>query len=141
MPTIPPPPTATGGTRRVAAPPPPPGAAGSTPPGGGSSTSPAPATNQERRELTFDDLPPGFEPRDGDVLHVTYGSVKLPLPNGRVGMIEVAGESYTRTLRAGDNLGETHSKIYSWLKARAERAAHDKVQTWYAQFNGNGASK
>jgi hypothetical protein len=147
MSTTPPPPPPTGGTRRVAAPPPPPAGAAraqaAPPPAPAKTAAPAgsPAPEAAPLSLTFDDLPPGFEARDGDTLHVTYGAIKLPLPAGRVGMVEVGGESYTRVLRAGDDVGEQHAKIYMWLKGRAERAANDKVAGVYAQFSSKEGTK
>lgn len=92
--------------------------------------------------LTSEDVKAGFEPRDGDVLVVHYGAVKVPLPSGKFGSVEVGGESYTRQLRAGDDVVEQYEKVYDFLKGRSERAAREKVKEWYAQFSkGEGSSK
>lgn len=141
---IPPPPQPSGGTRRAAIPPPtvgvrtpavhPGGLAAGTPQLAKDTAQPQVAT-RAASALTFSDLPVGFEPRDGDVLVVHYGAVKVPLPSGKFGSIEVGGESYTRQLRAGDDVGEQYERVYGFLKGRAERAAQEKVKGWYSQFS------
>lgn len=78
-----------------------------------------------------------FEPRDGDVLVVSYPEVKLPLKI-KFAIVDVGGTSYTRTLRAGDNVQEQYSKVYAFLKRNAERDAIEKVKHWDSAFSGSG---
>lgn len=135
----PPPPPPSNGGRRMAIPPP--TATSSRQPvhpGGQTVPAPAPAPKgppEQRPPLNFSDLPVDFEPRDGDVMVVHYGAVKVPLPAGKFGSIEVGGESYSRQLRAGDDVGEQYEKVYGFLKGRAERAAKEKVTNWHSQFS------
>lgn len=95
---------------------------------------------ERRRKVTREgeaiEAGPGFEPRDGDMLTVSYPEVKLPL-RAKFAIVDVGGLSYTRTLRDGDDVGEEYDRIYAFLRQRAERDAVEKVKMWNAEFSGS----
>lgn len=131
MPTVSPPQPSGGaapGTRRMASPPPPP-----------SGALPASARQEkpvaDARVLSFSDIHPGFEPRDGDVLVVSYGEVTIPMPKP-YSNVKVGGGIYTRRLLEGDNAVEQYERVYKYLKAVSERTAQDKVETWSKELKG-----
>lgn len=100
------------------------------PPGG-------PVRSEIRREGHASPVPPGFEPRDGDVLVVTYPEVTLPLPK-QYSMMKFGGLIYTRQLRAGDDVDATLEAISSWLRRRAETEGGLKYRRIVAEFIRKG---
>lgn len=90
-----------------------------------------------RREGHAGPIPPGFEPRDGDVLVVTYPEVTLPLPR-QYSMMKFGGAIYTRTLRAGDDVDQTLTAITGWLSRRAESEGVAKYRRLVAEFVRKG---
>lgn len=80
-------------------------------------------------------VPPGFTPRDGDILVVTYPEVTLPLPK-QYSMMKFGGAIYTRQLRAGDDVDATLSAISTWLTRRVEVEGGAKYRRLVAQFLG-----
>jgi hypothetical protein len=74
-------------------------------------------------------VPEGFEVRAGDVLHVAYPEVTLPLKI-QYAMLRVGGIAYTRMLRAGDDVNEQYTKIFTWLAAQAERDIARKAKLY-----------
>lgn len=71
--------------------------------------------------------------REGDVLVVAYGEVKLPLTS-RFGSITVGGLIYTRQLVDCDDVETEYQRIYDFLKRLAERDAREKVKAWNAEM-------
>lgn len=78
-------------------------------------------------------IPAGFEPRDGDVLVVSYPEVTLPLPR-QYSTMKFGGAIYSRQLRAGDNVDETLNAIGGWLSRRVEAEGAAKYRRLVAQF-------
>lgn len=98
------------------------------------STPPTGAVRQEiRREGHAVPVAPGFEPRDGDVLVVTYPEVTLPLPK-QYAMMKFGGLIYTRQLRAGDDVTATAEAIGGWLTRTAELSGIAKYRRLVADF-------
>lgn len=81
----------------------------------------------------------GWEPRDGDVLVVSYPEVKIPVaPYCTVG---VGGLTYSRQLIAGDDVDANYTSIYAYLKMRAEADGREKVAAWHREMTPEKASK
>lgn len=78
-----------------------------------------------------------FEPRDGDVLVVSYGEVTVPLPKP-YSNVKVGGNSYTRQLREGDNVVQEFERTAKYLKAVTEVQAKERVATWSKTLKGEG---
>lgn len=76
--------------------------------------------------------PPQLRARDGDVLVVTYGDVKIPI--SKYNTVTVGGLIYTRRLVDGDDVQLEHDVIYEFLRDNAERDAREKFSTWAAQI-------
>lgn len=72
--------------------------------------------------------------RDGDVLVVTYGEVKLPFSSTKFGSISVGNVIYTRKLVAGDDVEVEYDRTYAFLKRLAERDAKEKLRVWSAEL-------
>lgn len=83
----------------------------------------------EDRLRTLADVKAGFEPREGDVLVVSYGGVKLNLP-GKYNGVEVGGNIYTRRLREGDDPMQEYVRIYGFLANVSEESAREKIRRW-----------
>lgn len=95
---------------------------------------PTGATREEiRREGHAVPLTPGFEPRDGDVLVVSYPDVTLPLPK-QYAMMRFGGAIYTRQLRAGDDVDATARAISGWLTRTVEADGVAKYRRLVAEF-------
>ena len=88
--------------------------------------------------LDFGGIPVDFEPRDGDVLVVSYGEVTVPLPKP-YSNVKVGGNSYRRQLREGDNVVEQFEKIANYLKGVTEVQAKERVATWSKTLKGEKA--
>lgn len=90
-----------------------------------------------RREGHASPIPPGFVPRDGDVLVVTYPEVTLPLPKA-YSMMKFGGLIYTRTLRDGDDVQAEATTISAWITRVAEAEGVAKYRRLVAEFIGKG---
>lgn len=71
----------------------------------------------------------GFEARDGDVLVVAYPEVKLPL-RVQFAILNVGGISYSRMLRAGDDVNAEYTKISTWLARQVEGDIKRKAELY-----------
>lgn len=100
------------------------------PPGGG-------VRQEIRREGHAQPIPPGFVPRDGDVLVLSYPEVTLPLPR-QFSMMKFGGLIYTRQLRAGDDVEHEARTISAWLERRAETEGVAKYRRLVAEFVKGG---
>lgn len=67
----------------------------------------------------------GLEARDGDNLVVSYPEVTIPI--GSYSSVKVGGLIYTRKLVAGEDVAEQYTRIYAFLKSRADADARVKV--------------
>jgi hypothetical protein len=76
---------------------------------------------------------PGFEPRDGDTLVISYPEVTLPLPK-QYSMMKFGGAIYTRKLQAGDDLALIAGQITKWLARTIEADAGAKYRRLAGEF-------
>ena len=89
------------------------------------------------RVVKAGDLPAGFEPREGDVLVVSYPEVTIPL-KVNYASVKIGGWIYTSRLAAGDDVREQARLIYDYLRAHAEHFGAEKVRDFAAEFaSGN----
>lgn len=100
----------------------------------------APATRTQVRRPGAEEaipvpVPDGFETREGDVLVVAYPEVTLPL-RVKYAVVKVGDCSYTRQLRAGDDVNEQWEKINRWLTAQVEADVRRKVAAYMAELEG-----
>lgn len=95
------------------------------------------ARQEVRSEGHAGPIPAGFEPRDGDVLVITYPEVTLPLPKA-YSMMKFGGFIYTRQLREGDDVQEMATTISAWITRVAEREGSAKYRRLVAEFVGKG---
>lgn len=100
---------------------------------------PAPSRSHVRRpgveEPVTLPVPEGFEARDGDVLVVGYPEVTLPL-RVKYAVLKVGDCSYTRQLRAGDDVNEQFERINRWLSNQVESDIKRKVVAYLAELEG-----
>lgn len=75
----------------------------------------------------------GFEARDGDVLVVAYPEVTLPL-RVQYAMLRVGGMTYSRMLRAGDDVNAEYTKISTWLSKQVEGDIRRKAELYIAEL-------
>lgn len=88
-----------------------------------------------RREGHAMPITPGFVARDGDVLCVSYAEVTLPLPK-QYSSMKFGGQSYTRTLREGDDVEQQATLIGEWLARTTEALGVAKYRRLVAEFLG-----
>lgn len=99
---------------------------------------PLPAARAEvRRDTSTEPLTPGFVPRAGDVLVVSYPEVTLPLPK-QYAMMRFGGWIYTHQLEAGDDVDTRARAIAAWLTQRAEAEGSVKYRRLVAEFLRKG---
>jgi len=77
--------------------------------------------------------PADFQPREGDVLVVSYPEVTLPLPRPYASA-RVGGYTYTRRLRDGDDVALEALRVYRWLARFAEESGADAYKRWTREF-------
>jgi hypothetical protein len=96
---------------------------------------PTPVREEIRREGHAKpiEVAPDFEPRDGDVLVVSYPEVTLPLPK-QFSMMKFGGLIYTRQLRVGDDVTATARTIGAWITKIAESDGAAKFRRLNAEF-------
>lgn len=70
---------------------------------------------------------PEFEPRDGDVLVVSYPEANVGLGGNSYSSVKVGGLIYTRKLVEGDDPEEQYRKIYAYLERLALRDGRAKI--------------
>lgn len=75
----------------------------------------------------------GFEARDGDVLVVAYPEVTLPL-KVQYAMLRVGGMSYSRMLKAGDDVNAEYTRISAWLSKQVEGDVRRKAELYMAEL-------
>lgn len=66
--------------------------------------------------------------REGDVLVVQYGEVKIPVI--QYSTVSVGGLTYSRQLKAGENVSVEYDKVYAFLKSAAERDGREKIRAY-----------
>lgn len=79
---------------------------------------------------------PSFEPRDGDILVVSYPEVSAPIGGISFSNIKVGGFIYTRKLVAGDDVSEQFTKIYKFLEAKSLETGRQKLAVWRSELQG-----
>jgi hypothetical protein len=77
-----------------------------------------------------------FEPRDGDILVVSYPEVTAPIGGISYSSIKLGGFIYTRKLVVGDNVNEQFTKIYKFLEAKSLETGRQKLAVWRSELQG-----
>lgn len=96
-----------------------------------------PRTRSGARTPQGSDLFDSVEPlvaRDGDVLHVVYPTVKVPLAANRYANVEVGGQRYTRQLKEGDDVAKEIATIGKLLRRYANAQAVHVIKEWNAEI-------
>jgi len=75
-----------------------------------------------------------LEPREGDVLVVSYPESTISLGGTSYSAVKVGGLIYTRKLLAKDDLDAQYDLIYDFLKQRAQRDGRMKVDEFQAEL-------
>ena len=70
--------------------------------------------------------------RDGDTLVVSYPEVTIPIV--QFGFVKVGGSTYTRQLRAGDDVGHEYDRIYAFLQKRTEAEGRVKCASFIEEL-------
>lgn len=76
--------------------------------------------------------------RDGDVLVVMYPEVKVPI--AQYWTVGVGALTYSRKLVEGDNVDAEYEKVYSFLKAKAEKDGREKLAAFSSEVAAAGAA-
>lgn len=83
------------------------------------------------------DVVAGFQPRNGDVLHVSYPEVVLPM-KVQYASVRVGGMGLTRQLAEGDDVVAEAEAIYNFLAAFSAQAGEAKVIAWGTVLEQSG---
>lgn len=76
--------------------------------------------------------------REGDVLVVMYPEVKVPI--AQYWTVGVGALTYSRKLVAGDDVDAEYEKVYSFLKAKAEKDGREKLAAFSNEVAAAGAA-
>lgn len=98
----------------------------------------APGGAAEAAEASARDLLSGVEPLvavEGDVLHVCYPEVKLPLAEKFSG-VAIGGHRYTRQMGGGEDVVEEARSIAAMLRAFSIEQGAQVIREWSEEMAG-----